>query len=103
MLGFEPRSHMYYMNNVANYATQSLLYPFFKSVFLQRVQILALSPEGKIPHWRLGFFRFFGEGLYLDINLLYFLPIIDFFPQIAQILGIVLLSIEYIRIVIYFL
>jgi len=64
---------------------------------LQRVQILALSPEGKIPHWRLGFFRFLGVGLYLDINLLYFLPIVDFFPQIAQILGMVLLNIEYIQ------
>lgn len=60
----------------------------FKSVFLHRVQILALSPEGKIPHWRLGFFLVLGVGLYLDISLLYFLPILDFFPQSAQILGI---------------
>jgi hypothetical protein len=58
------------------------------------VQILALSPEGKIAHCKLGFFLFLGVGLYLDISLLYFLPIVDFFPQIAQILGIVFLSIK---------
>ena len=69
-----------------------ILYPFFNNVFLQRVQILALSPEGKTPHWRLGFLRFLGVGLYLDINLLYFLPIVDFFPQIAQTLGIVFIK-----------
>jgi len=64
----------------------------FESVFLQRVQILALSPEGRIAHCKLGFFLFFGVGLYLDISLLYFLPIVDFFPQIAQVLGIVFIK-----------
>ncbi len=77
-----------YQLHYALFRASVYYYPFFKSVFLQRVQILALSPEGKRPHWRFGFFLFLGVGLYLDINLLYFLPIIDFFPQSAQILGI---------------
>jgi len=57
---------------------------FFKRVFLQRVQILILSPDSNVAHWRLGFLETLGVGLYFDISLLYFRPITGPFPQILQ-------------------
>jgi len=54
------------------------------------VQAFTLLPDAKVTHWRLGFFLALGDGLYFDISLLYFLPRLDFFLQIAHSLGIVI-------------
>jgi hypothetical protein len=52
------------------------------------VQALILSPDGKVSHWRFGYFLFMAVGLYLPRSLTNLIVLIDFLSQIAQVLDI---------------
>jgi len=94
LLGIEPRSYAPHAQIIPLYDSPIGNY-FFPKALIHLAQAKTLFPANSLyfflvvstgiaTHCKLGYILFLGEGLYLEINFLYCLPIDDVFPHIVH-------------------
>jgi len=100
LLGIEPRSYAPHAQIIPLYDSPKItpkktLKPYLDKALMHFAQAITLLPAnstyffllvstGTVNHCKLGYFLFFGLGLYLEINFLNCLPIKEDLPQIEH-------------------